>query len=355
MDVTPVHLFPSCRSIREYERLNSISEGTYGKVFRARNKRTNEIVALKEVKLDVDDKRGFSIISLRECTLLMQLQHENILDVGEVVVGDDIKSVYMVMEFLEHDLKVLMEQMKGPFLAPEIKCLLLQLLRGLEYLHSNWIIHRDLKTANLLLNNQGVLKIADFGLAREYGSPATFLSPNVVTLWYRAPELLLESREYTPAIDMWSVGCIFAELIMQRPIFESEGGEIPHMHKVFGIMGTPEEDSWPGCSELPVMKKFSFTRKPNRLREVIPPVTANTFDLLEKMLCMDPKCRITAEEALRHPYFTENPPPQHPSMMPTFPSQAEGGPNARNRNFEDKLNGRQNEEAGLLNDSLYSS
>ena len=141
-------------------------------------------------------------------------------------------SVYMVMEFLEHDLRVLMEQMKGPFLAPEIKCLLLQILRGIKYLHSNWIIHRDLKTANLLLNNQGILKIADFGLAREYGSPATLLSPNVVTLWYRAPELLLLSKEYTPAVDMWSVGCIFAELILKRPLFESEGGEIPHMHMV---------------------------------------------------------------------------------------------------------------------------
>lgn len=138
----------------------------------------------------------------------------------------------MVMEFLEHDLRVLMENMKGPFLAPEIKCLLLQILKGLAYLHSNWVIHRDLKTANLLLNNQGILKIADFGLAREYGSPATLLSPNVVTLWYRAPELLLESKEYTTAIDMWSVGCIFAELITQRPIFESEGGEIAHINKV---------------------------------------------------------------------------------------------------------------------------
>lgn len=143
-----------------------------------------------------------------------------------------ICSVYLVMEFLEHDLRVLMENMKGPFLAPEIKCLLLQILRGLAYLHSNWVIHRDLKTANLLLNNQGILKIADFGLAREYGSPATALSPKVVTLWYRAPELLLESREYTTAIDMWSVGCIFAELITQRPIFESEGGEIAHINKV---------------------------------------------------------------------------------------------------------------------------
>merc|ERR1712137_223390 len=270
--------------------------GTYGKVFRAKNKQTGEIVALKEVKTDVDDKRGFSIISLRECTLLMQLHHENILNVSEVVVGNGIKSVYMVMEFLEHDLRVLMESMKGPFLAPETKCLLLQILRGLKYLHSNWVIHRDLKTANLLLNNQGILKIADFGLAREFGSPATLLSPNVVTLWYRAPELLLESREYTPAVDMWSVGCIFAELLTQRPLFESEGGEIPHIHMLFRIMGTPNETIWPGCSELPVMKKFTFTKHPNRFREQIPStVSANTYDLLTKMLTLDPKQRITAE------------------------------------------------------------
>lgn len=169
----------------------------------------------------------------------MQLQHENVLDVREVVVGSGLKSVFMVMEFLEHDLRVLMENMRGPFLTPEIKCILLQLLKGMSYLHANWIIHRDLKTANLLLSNQGILKIADFGLARQFGSPAPHLSPNVVTLWYRAPELLLEERKYTPAVDMWSVGCIFAELLTRKPLFQSDGGEMAHMNVVSGFRREP--------------------------------------------------------------------------------------------------------------------
>lgn|SRR3990167_1913344 len=135
------------------------------------------------------------------------------------------------MEFLEHDLKVLMDDMKGPFLAPEIKCLLLQLLKGVHHLHSNWIIHRDLKTANLLLSNRGVLKVADFGLAREFGSPQKILSPSVVTLWYRAPELLLQVENYTKAVDMWAVGCIFAELITREPLFPGQG-EIDQITKV---------------------------------------------------------------------------------------------------------------------------
>merc|ERR1712232_1418199 len=158
----------------------------------------------------------------------------------------------------------------------------------------------------------------------------------------------------TTAIDMWSVGCIFAELILRHPIFECEGGEIAQLNKVFGILGTPEEHSWPGCSNLPLMQKFSFTpKRPYRLHDVIPAsVTGNTYDLLSKMLTLDPKQRITAEEALKHPYFSENPPPQQPSMMPTFPSLAEGKKNIKKLTYEDKLNGRQIEEdGGLLSNS----
>jgi cell division cycle 2-like protein len=184
------------------------------------------------------------------------------------------------MEFLEHDLKTLQDDMKGPFLAPEVKCLIRQLLLGVNYLHSNWVLHRDLKTANLLLNNQGILKIGDFGLAREFGSPQKRLSPNVVTLWYRAPELLLGDKDYTPAIDMWSVGCIFAELLTQTPLFDGKG-EIEQITKIFTTLGTPTEEIWPGVSDLPIMKQFSWKNHiATGLREKLPVVTSATLDLL---------------------------------------------------------------------------
>lgn len=135
--------------------------------------------------LKSDANNGFPITSLREIKLLMEHKHPNIVEVKEIVAGKSFGTVYICMEFLEHDLKVLMEDMKDVFLNAEVKCLLQQLLRGVNYLHSNWILHRDLKTSNLLLNNKGILKIGDFGLAREYGSPLHALSPSVVTLWYR--------------------------------------------------------------------------------------------------------------------------------------------------------------------------
>jgi cell division cycle 2-like len=238
---------------------------------------------------------------------------------------NSLNSVTLVMEFLEHDLKVLQDDMKGPFLAPEVKCLVKQLLQGVNYLHANWVLHRDLKTANLLLNNQGILKIGDFGLAREYGSPQKRLSANVVTLWYRAPELLLEDKDYTPAIDMWSVGCIFAELLTQTPLFDGKG-ELEQITKIFTTLGTPTEETWPGVSQLNAMKQFTWRMHVGTgLREKLPIITNATFDLISRMLTLDPKQRITAEEALRHRYFQEDPPPQIPSMMPTFPSRAEGG------------------------------
>lgn len=193
--VTPPkpYYFPSiqgCRSVDEFECLNRIEEGTYGVVYRARDKRTNEVVALKRLKME-KEREGFPITSLREINTLMKAQHENIVTVREIVVGFDLDKIYLVMEYVEHDLKSLMEVMSGPFTVGQVKCLLTQLLRAVQHLHDNWILHRDLKTSNLLLSHRGILKVGDFGLAREYGSPLQHYTEVVVTLWYRAIELLL--------------------------------------------------------------------------------------------------------------------------------------------------------------------
>ncbi|KAG9338115.1 hypothetical protein JZ751_027086 [Albula glossodonta] len=202
-----------CRSVKEFEKLNRIGEGTYGIVYRARDTRSDEIVALKKVRMD-KEKDGIPISSLREITLLLRLRHPNIVQLKEVVV----------------------------------KCIVLQLLKGLVYLHHNFILHRDLKVSNLLMTDKGCVKIADFGLARVYGIPSKPMTPRVVTLWYRAPELLLGSKTQTTAIDMWAVGCILAELLAHKPLLPGSS-EIQQVDLIVQLLGTPNENIWPHVNQ----------------------------------------------------------------------------------------------------------
>ncbi|XP_042057218.1 cyclin-dependent kinase G-2-like isoform X1 [Salvia splendens] len=333
---TPEHVHPpqrsfnmlhGCRSVDEFERLNRIDEGTYGIVFRAKDKKTGEVVALKKVKMD-REREGFPLTSLREINILLSIHHPSIVDVKEVVVGSNLDSIYMVMEYMEHDLKGLMETMKQPYSQSEVKCLMLQLLEGIKYLHDNWVLHRDLKTSNLLLNNCGDLKICDFGLARQYGSPLKPYTSLVVTLWYRAPELLLGAKQYSTAIDMWSLGCIMAELLSKEPLFNGKS-EVEQLDKIFKILGTPNETIWPGLSDLPGAKVNFAKQKYNLLRKKFPatsftgtPVLSDAgFDLLNELLTYDPEKRITADAALNHEWFREVPLPKSKEFMPTFPAQ----------------------------------
>ncbi|KAJ3696894.1 hypothetical protein LUZ61_000599 [Rhynchospora tenuis] len=332
-----INMLQGCRSVDEFERLNKINEGTYGVVYRARDKKTGEIVALKKVKME-KEKEGFPMTSLREINILLSFHHPSIVDVKEVVVGSTMDSIFMVMEYMEHDLKGVMETMKQPYSQSEVKCLMLQLLEGVLYLHNNWVLHRDLKTSNLLLNNRGELKICDFGLARQYGSPLKPYTPLVVTLWYRAPELLLGAKEYSTAIDMWSVGCIMAELLAKEPLFNGQK-ETEQIDKIFKTLGTPNEKIWPGYKNLPG-SKVVYTKQPyNRLREKFPPTSFSGrptlseagFDLLNKLLTYDPERRISAEEALSHPWFSEVPLPKSKDFMPTFPAHNDKDRNVRRR------------------------
>ena len=256
--------------------MNRIEEGTYGVVYRARDKKTQEIVALKRLKME-REKEGFPITSLREINTLLISQHPNVVTVREIVVGSNMDKIFIVMDFVSHDLKSLMELMRKKsqvFLPGEIKCLMVQLLRAIGHLHDNWILHRfaykksrscksgcqhifisrDLKTSNILLSNNGILKVGDFGLAREYGSPLKHYTPIVVTLWYRAPELLLGQKLYSTHIDVWSVGCIFGELIHMSPLFRGES-EQDQLHKIYKLLGTPSEKIWPDYKKLPMTQK----------------------------------------------------------------------------------------------------
>lgn len=312
-----------CRSVEEFQCLNRIEEGTYGVVYRAKDKKTDEIVALKRLKME-KEKEGFPITSLREINTILKAQHPNIVTVREIVVGSNMDKIYIVMNYVEHDLKSLMETMKQPFLPGEVKTLMIQLLRGVRHLHDNWILHRDLKTSNLLLSHKGILKVGDFGLAREYGSPLKPYTPVVVTLWYRSPDLLLGAKEYSTAVDMWSVGCIFGELLTQKPLFPGKS-EIDQINKIFKDLGSPSEKIWPGYNELPAVKKMTFTEYPyNNLRKRFGALLSDQgFDLMNKFLTYCPSKRITAEEALKHEYFRETPLPIDPSMFPTWPAKSE--------------------------------
>ena len=218
-----VPLIDGCRSVEEFERLDRIDEGSYGVVYRARDLETREVVALKRVKLTKEVcGEGFPITALREANVLLALRHEHIVSVKEMVVGRAQDKVFMVMEYFDHDLKTCIEKHDGPFPQANVKSFMAQLLAGVDYMHSTWFMHRDIKTSNVLYQNStGRIALADFGLARRFGDPAPDDPPytrNVVTLWYRAPELLLGATSYSgPDIDLWAVGCVFAELLLKRP------------------------------------------------------------------------------------------------------------------------------------------
>ncbi|EFA10357.1 cyclin-dependent kinase 11B isoform X1 [Tribolium castaneum] len=316
-----------CRSLDEFQCLNRIAEGTYGVVYRFRDKRTDDIVALKKLKME-KEKEGFPITSLREINTLLKGQHPNIVTVREIVVGSNMDKIFIVMDYVEHDLKSLIEMMRRKdqhFTPGEVKCLLKQLLAAVAHLHDNWILHRDLKTSNLLLSHNGILKVGDFGLAREYGSPLRPYTPIVVTLWYRAPELLLGVKEYSTPIDMWSVGCIFAEFLLMNAIFPGKS-EAEQINRIFKCLGTPTEKIWPGFNKLPVAQKMKFTNHTvSNLRKRFQMLNDLGLSFMLNFLTFDPHQRITAEEALKHPYFSEFPPPIDPSNFPKWPAKSELG------------------------------
>uniref|UniRef100_A0AAX7U515 mitogen-activated protein kinase n=1 Tax=Astatotilapia calliptera TaxID=8154 RepID=A0AAX7U515_ASTCA len=291
--------FGSCRSVREFEKLNRIGEGTYGIVYRARDTKSDEIVALKKVRMDAE-KDGVPISSLREITLLLRLRHPNIVELKEVVVGTQLESLFLVMSYCEQDLASLLENMQTPFSEAQVKCIVLQLLRGLEYLHHNFIIHRDLKVSNLLMTDKGCVKIADFGLARMYGIPQQPMTPRVVTLWYRAPELLLGTKTQTTALDMWAVGCILAELLAHKPLLPGTS-EIQQVDLIVQLLGTPNENIWPV-----------------RLTQVYLALLVSGWNLDYS----SDKAKLflaTAKDCLESSYFKEKPLPCEPELMPTFP------------------------------------
>ena len=307
--------------VSKYEMIDRVGEGTYGTVYRGRNRETGGIVALKKVRL-MEEKNGFPLTSIREIQILRKLNHPNVVTLHEITVGRKADAVYLVFEYCPHDFAELVDRMVRPFRPPEIKCIMLQLISALDHLHKNFIIHRDLKLANLLITARGQLKIADFGLARIFGNPLKAYTPRVVTLWYRAPELLLGCDMYHAAVDMWAVGCILGELMKHEALMPGKR-ELEQVGLIFKLLGTPNEKVWPALRSLDITKyidAFPQHVENNLSNELKRYTTPSGIDLVAQLLEYDPCKRITAEKALKHPYFTEKPRPITYDMMPTFPT-----------------------------------
>lgn len=326
--------FTGCSGIKNYEILGKLGEGTFGEVYKARSIRHGQQVALKKILMH-NEKDGFPITALREIRLLKMLSHPNILKLEEMAVergkgeGRKKATMYMVTPYMDHDLSGLLENPAVNITEPQIKCYMIQLLEGLRYLHGNQILHRDMKAANLLINNHGILQIADFGLARPYEDPppqpgkgggegGTEYTTLVVTRWYRPPELLLQLRRYTTAIDMWGVGCVFGEMFKGRPILAGNS-DLNQAQIIFDLVGTPTEESMPGWSSLPGCEGVSsFTSRPSTLAQVFREQGSSVISLLGEFLKLDWRKRINAIDALRHPYFKTPPLPAKPGELPQF-------------------------------------
>lgn len=315
----PRKVFKPCRSVSSYEKLNVIEEGTYGVVSRAREISTGKIVALKKLKY-LAGEYGFPISSIREIQTLRKIKHPNIVELIEIVVGSTHADIYLVMEFVEHDLYAILTNHANPFSQSEIKSIMMQLVEGTYELHRNWILHRDLKTANLLMTKQGQVKIADFGLSTLYGNEEHKYTAKVVTLNYRAPEVFICGGYYSAPIDMWAVGCIFAELLNNCLFIKNGKQEISVLQEIFRLVDVPTEESWP---EYFAMKPpVKLPEKSITFIQQFPKATENAIDLLTQLLTLNPRHRITANKALQHDFFYEDPKPKKIGLFSSFPSRS---------------------------------
>uniref|UniRef100_A0A671RIG3 Cyclin-dependent kinase 7 n=1 Tax=Sinocyclocheilus anshuiensis TaxID=1608454 RepID=A0A671RIG3_9TELE len=287
---------------KRYEKLDFLGEGQFATVYKARDKTTSTIVAIKKIKVGhrTEAKDGINRTALREIKLLQDMM--------------------LIPNCLVIALKIM--NINNLVLTPaNIKAYILMTLQGLEYMHNHWILHRDLKPNNLLLDENGVLKLADFGLAKAFGSPNRVYTHQVVTRWYRAPELLFGARMYGVGVDMWAVGCILAELLLRVPFLAGDS-DLDQLTKIFEALGTPTEETWPGLSSLPDYVSFKlFPGTP--LEHIFSAAGDDLLELLKGLFTFNPCTRTTASQALKMKYFSNRPGPTPGPQLPRPNSSTE--------------------------------
>lgn len=300
--------------LKRYEKIEFLGEGQFATVYKARDIETDNIVAVKKIKIGSrqEAQDGINRTALREIKLLQELHHKNLI--GLLDVFGHMSNVSLVFDFMDTDLEVIIKDNSIILTLANIKAYMLQTLQGLEYLHLNWILHRDLKPNNLLVNAAGILKIGDFGLAKLFGSPNRINTHQVVTRWYRAPELLFGAKQYGIGIDMWAVGCILAELLLRAPLFPGES-DLDQLTKIFSVFGNPTEENWPGLKSLSDFVEFKpFQAIP--LKNIFTAAGDDLLDLIEGLLVLNPIKRKECSECLQMPFFSNKPAPTLGSKLP---------------------------------------
>ncbi|KAJ8984054.1 hypothetical protein NQ317_008780 [Molorchus minor] len=276
-------------NMEDFLKIEKIGEGTYGVVYKGMNKKTGELVAMKKIRL-VSDDEGVPSTAIREISLLKELRHPNIVLLEDVMMEE--KSLYIIFEFLSMDLKKYLDKIEsGQYMDPKlVKSYMYQINEAILFCHQRRVLHRDLKPQNLLITKDGVIKVADFGLGRAFGVPVRVYTHEVVTLWYRAPEILLGSARYSCPIDIWSLGC---------------DSEIDQLFRIFRILRTPTEELWPGVSSMPDYKAIFPNWTKLLLASQLKNLEESGIDLLKEMLIYDPAKRISAKRIAVHPYFKD--------------------------------------------------
>ncbi|XP_010414910.1 PREDICTED: probable serine/threonine-protein kinase At1g54610 isoform X2 [Camelina sativa] len=310
------------RKADTFEKIDKIGQGTYSNVYKAKDMLTGKIVALKKVRFDNLEPESVKFMA-REILVLRRLDHPNVVKLEGLVTSRMSCSLYLVFQYMDHDLAGLASSPVVKFSEPEVKCLMRQLISGMEHCHSRGVLHRDIKGSNLLIDDGGVLKIADFGLATIFDpNHKRPMTSRVVTLWYRAPELLLGATDYGVGIDLWSAGCILAELLAGRPIMPGRT-EVEQLHKIYKLCGSPSEDYW---------KKGKFThgaiykpREPYKrsIRETFKDFPPSSLPLIDALLSIEPEDRQTATAALKSEFFTSEPYACEPADLPKYPPSKE--------------------------------
>ncbi|XP_050205821.1 probable serine/threonine-protein kinase At1g54610 [Mercurialis annua] len=310
------------RRANTFEKLDRIGQGTYSNVYKARDVTNNKIVAIKKVRFDNNDLDSVKFMA-REINILRRLDHPNIIKLEGLITSQASSSLYLIFEYMEHDLTGLVTLPGVKFKEPQIKCYMQQLLSGLDHCHTRGVLHRDIKGSNLLVDDNGILKIADFGLATFFEPQSNAqLTSRVVTLWYRAPELLLGASHYGVSIDLWSTGCILGELYTGKPILPGRT-EVEQLHKIFKLCGSPPEDYWINL-KLPHSSVFKTQRPYKRcVAESFCSLPAPAVGLMDTLLSMDPINRGTAAFALKDKFFKCKPFACDPSILPKYPPSKE--------------------------------